>query len=224
MRELAETSDHIRIIGDRLAVYPIETPYDEFGIVDKRALLSSVMGSVAAGYIWTGSYTGPHHIMWPRNAYQAISPKSLRPTATHFRGNPSLKVILPRQLHDYLHVVTEPPLMPDSDVMRQYTHEQHNVHRLYDTIRYHGALHLEHLSHERKEQIRWSTMLAKLDTLDDGILGLMPDKEELANAGIARARQVLRSIARVQGLSNDLSCQDAFFNPPRLDERRAEAA
>jgi hypothetical protein len=211
-------------VGRRLIVDKIDTPYDEYGIVDKRELLARVMGSVATNHIWKGTYEGPHHIMWPRYAYQMISPKSFRPRATHFRGSPSLKVILPRQLHDYLHIVTDPPVVPSNDVMMQYAKEQFQVQRLYDTIRFHGALHLDQKTPEERENIQWQTMLDKLESMDEGQIGLMPDKEQLASAGIIFARQVLRTVARTQGLSNNTQCQQAFFNPPTLDESMQEAA
>lgn len=224
VRDLAEHSENLTVVGNRLIVDEIETPYDEYGIVDKRELFSRIIGSVAADHVWKGSYEGPHHIMWPRYAYQGISPQAFRPKATHFRGSPSLKIIIPRQMHDYLHFVTEPPAVPDKDVMVQYSLEQFNVQRLYDTIRFHGALHLDKHTPEERERIRWETLLDKLDTMDDPQVGLMPEKESIVEAGITYARQALRAIARTQGLSNHPNCQNAFFNPPVLDDREQQAA
>lgn len=217
VRELAEKSDIMQFAGGRLNVDFIETPYNQFGILDKQELMSQIIGSITVSHYWLGDYVGPHHLMWPRNAYQNMSPRSARDVATKFRGSPSLKLILPRQLHDYLHVVTEPPRVPDTDVMEQYNVEQFNVQRLYDTIRFHGGQHLGKKTLEQRNHIMWQTLLDKLDLMDDPYLGVMPDKEHIACSDIVTARPVLRAIARTQGLSNDARCNQAFFNPPTFD-------
>ena len=55
---LASYTDHIELQGGRVVVRSmVETPYNEFGIVDVRELFRRVLGSVASDYHWEGSYT-----------------------------------------------------------------------------------------------------------------------------------------------------------------------
>ena len=102
--------------GFRLREY-IETPYDEFGIIDKRELFRRLLGSVSAGFYWGGSYEGPHHLLWLRSNYTSGSAQPQRPLSERFRGAPSLRVIVLRDLHDWLHEATQPPRVPSRDVM-----------------------------------------------------------------------------------------------------------
>ena len=70
------------------------------------------------------------------------------------------------------------------------------------------------MSHEQKEDYRLRRFHELLDEMDDGQVGLMPQREMLARMPLVEARAVIRSLARVQGLSNDPSCQRAFFAEP----------
>lgn len=210
---LAPYTDLIEQTGpDSVAVRGrVETPYTEHGIVDRQTLFRRLLGSVASDYHWGGSFVGPHHLMWPQRAYcrPGVSRAKAKTTA-HFRGNPSLKVILPRELHDYLHRVTEPPKAPESDVMEQYTLEQSQVSRLYSIIRPSGHMDKD-LSFDDREDLRYALLLGKLEDMEDGQVGLMPDRELLARLPIAESRQILRHRALPLGISAHKACQRVFF-------------
>lgn len=189
----------------------IETPYDEYGIIDKRTLLKRALGSVAGEYHWDGSHVDTHHLLWPRRAYKPdnlITP--LSEITTEFRESPSLKLILPRDLHMYLHGATEIPKMPDLDVMEQYNLEQRQVSRLFEAVRYNNLDDLCY-EHADKEMLRYALLLERLDRMEDGHVGLMPDRELLANLPLAESRQILRHLARSLGISACKACQRTFF-------------
>lgn len=210
---LAEHTDIITRNDNRSVTVQeyIETPYTEHGIVDKQELFRRLLGSVATDYHWEGSFAGPHHLMWPRTAYcyPAVSHQRAETTA-HYRGCPSLKVILPRELHDFTHRVTEPPQVPDLDVMEQYLREQEQVRRLYATI-YHANLADHDMTIEQKEALRMESFLRKLDAMEDGYVGLMPDKELLVAQPLSESRALLRHRALPLGISAHRACQKTFF-------------
>ena len=189
----------------------IETPYDEYGIIDRKLLFKRLLGSVASEYHWNGSFVGPHHLIWPRRAY---SPAGTRTPSTKitsdFRESPSLKVTLPRELHDWLHYITPMPTMPDLDVMEQYILEQEQVSKLYGIVRY-GGLSDVSFDPAKKELFRHAMMLDKLKTMEDGQVGLMPNREMLSQVPLAEARQILRHLALPLGISARRSCQQVFF-------------
>lgn len=190
----------------------IDTPYDEYGIIDRKELFRRLLGSVASHYHWEGSFAGPHHLMWPKAAYSPPNvPNAVASIATCFRGSPSLKVILPRQLHDYLHRITQPPTVPAVDVMRQYALEQQQVSRLYATVNTRSYREQTNLSPQQKEELRRDGLLRKLETMEDGQLGLMPDRNLLAALPLAEARQLLRHRARSLGISAHRAAQRVFF-------------
>ena len=208
---IAEQSDRLLVNGGRVEVIePIDTPYDEFGIVDKKELFRRILGSVSTDFYWGGSYVGPHHIMWPQADYAGEGLGARRKIPMKFRSSQSLRVIIPRDLHDYLHKITEPPKQPGIDTMEQYYQEQQTVLHLYDIVRYHGLSDLS-ISEQNKEQYRLHRLHDELGRIKDGQVGLLPDRELLASMELNEVRQTLRRLARVQGLSNDPACQEAFF-------------
>lgn len=210
LERISEHTGRLTIHGNRVVVEEyIETPYDAFGLVDKQELFHRILGSVA-NFHWEGRYVGPHHIMWPRENYSGFGLGDRRNIPKQFRGSTSLKMIIPRELHDYLHKITLPPELPSVDVMVRYIREQNDVNRLYDIVRYRGLKHFD-MSFEDKEVYRERRLMEELEQLPASSIGLMPDPETLAAMPFTEARQVLRSIARIQGLSNATSSQRAFF-------------
>lgn len=211
---LADYTDLVKRGSDGTAkvIERIETPYNEFGIVDRKTLFRRLLGSIASDYRWQGHYEGPHHLMWSRTDYRLpnVHPAQVE-TFSRFRGSPTLKVRLPRELHDWLHRVTEPPTPPSLDVMRQYVHEQGQVHRLYNTVSL-SRYNFEGLSFEEKEKLRHDGLLRKLEEMSDGELGIMPEKERLAAMGLIAARRLLRHRTHPLGLSGSATCQKVFFS------------
>ncbi|QQS22268.1 hypothetical protein IPM09_01860 [Candidatus Saccharibacteria bacterium] len=214
LSRLADHSDYVYVVGNRVVVEKmIDTPYNEHGIVDTRELFRRVLGTVSTEYYWQGSYEGPHHIMWPRGWYrQKTDGKQI---AMQFRNSPTLRLYLPRDLHDFTHKITDPPVPPSRDVMEQYILEQCQVQNLYDIVRFHGLHDLHGMAHDDKEAYRLERFRERLSEMEDGYVGVMPSREFLAALPLHTARQVVRSLARVQGLSNDKASRKAFFSPSR---------
>lgn len=199
-------SDHSLSVHDY-----VEIPYDEYGVIDRKEFLTRLVGSVASDYHWDGSKMNTHHLVWPRRVYRPYDIDTPYTKITgEFRENPSLKIILPVDLHMYLHGVTEIPNMPDLDVMDQRNLEQRQVSSLFEAVRYDN---LEDLSYEHldKEMFRYALLLERLDHMEDGHVGLMPDREMLAALPLAESRQLLRHLARPIGFSACKACQQVFF-------------
>lgn len=201
----------VDVYGAVRATDKIKTPIDTYGVPNRILLMRKVLGSVAMRHIWTGDYD-LHHVAWPRAAYaeSADGPE----LGIDYRNAPSLRITMPRQLHDYIHLVTTETAPPSTDVMRQYSLEHGQVGRLYDTVK-------SYKTDEEIEKFGFSeavSMAARLDSyhrkielMQDGEIGIMPDREYLYNLDILEARRVLRSIARSNGFSNAKQSQRAFF-------------
>lgn len=186
----------------------IETPYTEYGIIDRKELFRRLLGSVASEYTWQGDYGGAHHLMWPRARYRRPHVlASHEATTMHFRGSPSLKVDLPRELHDYLHRVTEPPVAPPLEVMHQYNLEQLQIHRLYSTIKLTSYKHVD-LPLEALERLRADGLERKLGEMEDGQIGLMPTRELLAAMSLEEARVFLYNRSHPLDITNP----EVFFD------------
>ena len=197
-----------------MVVQKIETPYLEHGIIDHRSLVRQVLGSVASDYQWQGSFVGPHHLMWPRRLYphshDATSPEGI---AAQYRSSPSLQIIIQREAHMYLHQVTEPPVRPSLEVMYQYNIEQAQIASLFSLLNG-KTFHNEALPPGVLEDLRQRIFHDKLDHMQDGQVGLMPDREFLAQLELSDARTVLRRLARPLGISANKACQTVFYADP----------
>lgn len=198
---LVELSDHLLTSDSRIiGVDHLEVPLDEFGVPRSADFVKMALGSVADGYYWTG-YFDIHHMAWPRTNYGASAEPGEQSLAVKYRECESLKLRVPRQLHNYFHKATLPPPIPDTDIMRQYVEEQRQVNRLYyaASLRY---IAVHGVDEHTKEQWRKKIYLAKLEGMKDGELGLLPDREYLSNLEPSEARVALKSIARIQGLAS----------------------
>ena len=208
-------TDRIQQNGERIkCIDKLEVPLDDNGIPRRVALMGAVLNTIYMEHIWTGGYD-LHHVAWPGKEYRQGFGLDGELIGAAYRGSGSLKVLLPRQLHNYVHRITEPPPTPDLDVMRQYALEHNQVDRLFETIRisnYDDKEHLSQLPFITQERIRYDSYKSKLEDMEDGQVGLMPDREYLAQLTISQARPVLRSIARVVGLSNARRSQKHFFD------------
>ncbi|MGK2896166.1 MAG: hypothetical protein ACSLEY_00990 [Candidatus Saccharimonadales bacterium] len=219
-QSLAPLATHSELLnrrnGQLIVLDKLETPVDEYGIPQPHLLIKDVLGSVAISRVWTGGYD-VHHVAWPEAAYHRYNDETESLTGSYFRGAAALKVRLPRQLHNYIHAVTEPSPMPSEDVMQQWIKEQRQVSRLYDTVSRKNLSDATDLSEEQREKYRFNNYRQKLDTMEDGELGLMPNREQLASIDIDQARRILRAIAKVRGFSNSRRQQRVFLaGTPRI--------
>lgn len=190
----------------------IDTPLDEFGIPRRAELVRQVLGTLATEHWWSGGYD-VHHAAWPRSNYQDIKDSQLEVGAI-YRGAGLLKVRLPRQLHNYVHRITNQPPVPDFAAMRQFAEEHDQVNRLYDTVKvssFDGYPSLADLPFEDQEELRQSSFQKKLEVMKDGELGVMPDRDYLYDLEMTEARGALRAIARAKGFSNAKRCRQSFF-------------
>lgn len=198
--------------GQLVVTDKLQVPISEHGIPLPRELIEQVLASVAVRHHWTGHYD-VHHVAWPEAEYKRINKETGSVLGGQYRGTAALKIRLPRQLHNYIHTVTEPPAIPDADVMEQWVREKWQVDRLYDTVSLKSMSEFDMPETER-EKYRFSNFQQKLEDMEDGHLGLMPEREDLAAMEITQARRALRAIARVQGFTNNRLRQPRFFTLP----------
>lgn len=192
----------------------IEVPLDEHGIPRRVTLMRQVLDTLNTQHIWTGEYD-LHHVAWPGAEYRELVDSDGTMVGSRYRGAGSLKVRMPRQLHNYVHATTNPPKMPDIDVIRQYGIEHYDADRLYNTIKltnYDDKEELACLDFEVQERLRADAYQRKLDAIKPGQLGVLPDLGYLAGLSIQEARPVLRGIVRVQSLSKRQISQRQLSN------------
>jgi hypothetical protein len=100
--------------------YGIDTPTDERGFVDYGALLGHVDKLVDKDFIWS-SRLDIHHLQWEGHLYNPDHYEEEEdPTIPQrFREIPFHKLLIPRQMHNFIHVITRPPEPPEYGEMKK---------------------------------------------------------------------------------------------------------
>jgi hypothetical protein len=100
--------------------YGMKTPTDGRGFVDYGALLGYVDSLVKKDFIWS-SRMDIHHLQWESHRYNPVEfADEEDPTIPQrFREIPFHKLLIPRQMHEFIHVVTLPPELPEFDEMKK---------------------------------------------------------------------------------------------------------
>ncbi|MDB5176489.1 MAG: hypothetical protein JWN75_157 [Candidatus Saccharibacteria bacterium] len=100
--------------------YGVKTPLDDRGFVDYGALLSYIDSLVDKEYIWTGK-PDIHHLQWEADKYNEshFLHKEDPTIPQRFREIPFHKLLIPRQMHNLIHVVTIPPEVPEYEEMKK---------------------------------------------------------------------------------------------------------
>lgn len=92
----------------------LETPLDSRGLVDLDGLVELGKQMVDENYQWTSRFNDVHHLQWPAASYA----EELGPPAHAFRELVQRKAFIPRQFHNWLHILTLPPPLPSEEAMR----------------------------------------------------------------------------------------------------------
>ena len=94
----------------------LATPVDERGLIEISKLVEAVKTTIDQKYKWQGP-NDVHHFYWPEHNYPHDDARSRNTSRQVFHNLPIHKGLVPRVFHNWLHSVTEPPEMPDREVM-----------------------------------------------------------------------------------------------------------
>lgn len=97
--------------------FAIPTPVDNEGLVDYRKLIEQVSDFVEPGYKWKAPFFDEHHLYWQSSYYDsAFNVDST--LAQQFRNLPVNKLWVPREFHDFVHLMTIPSDVPEHFTMK----------------------------------------------------------------------------------------------------------
>ena len=113
----------------------IETILDSRGLVDFVATARAVKATIRPEYdfIQASGFFDEHHLQWPRDSYNFDLPGG--GSAAEFDNLAISRAKLPRVFHNWLHHVTEPPPLPDPEVMQYRIDAQRVALSLLSTVR-----------------------------------------------------------------------------------------
>lgn len=95
----------------------IQPEYDDRGLLNIEKLTQDVIATVDPAYQWSNELN-IHHFYWPAVSYPHIKNGAVYENPALFRNLPIHRGLMPRAFHAWLHIVAEPPLMPDPEVIR----------------------------------------------------------------------------------------------------------
>ena len=95
----------------------IETPVDSRGLVVLGQLIDQVVETVDPEYKWPlVPQSDIHHLYWHREWYPVVHERG-QINRSFFRELSVHKALVPRVFHNWIHLVTKPPAVPDPEVM-----------------------------------------------------------------------------------------------------------
>lgn len=105
----------------------IETPLVRAtGLVDLDKLVDKVKSTIDPEFDWTSTFNDVHHLQWYGSRY-------VSPLERTFREQAQRKAYVPRLFHNWVHVITEAPPVPDEETMRHSIAAQESVFNLART-------------------------------------------------------------------------------------------
>jgi len=127
----------------------IPTHTDDRGLVDVARVIEDVRATIDPSYEWPPGLS-VHHFYWPESVYPA-RPVGTTYNLSTFRNLPIHKGLVLRSFENWLHLVTEPPPLPEPEVI-DYRVEAWSVARdLFRTAR--TTVQWERRARRRRELI-----------------------------------------------------------------------
>lgn len=123
--------------GNFRGIERVPTALDERGLVDPVATVVALRDFLVDQGLMPDRLLkrDEHHLCWPYSEYSAIYRPNNDDLATRFRHLRINRILLPRNIHELLHVHTEPPPVPDLQLMREYTASADHFYRIFRTSR-----------------------------------------------------------------------------------------
>jgi hypothetical protein len=146
----------------------IETIQNDLQLVDIVATVRALQ-KASVGKEWVKP-SDTHHIYWPERLY----PKQTIYRA--FRELPVHKVMLPRDFHDFLHRTSEPPNLPEEDIMQYHVTSHDSAKVMFESAQ---------IIIQRQREI-------------DRLLGKKPGKEKLEGGVRSRKYAISRNKMRFE--------------------------
>lgn len=109
------------------------TPTDNLGLIDLRELIRQTKQTIDPTYDWKSGFNDVHHLYWPNAWYENTANEEVNPQ--EFRNLDISKLRVPRLFHNWIHVLTEPPAVPDREIMHYRIEAQQAAKALERSLR-----------------------------------------------------------------------------------------
>ena len=165
----------------------MKVPVDTHGLPRREKLVNILLGSVASEFVWSTAEYDIHHIAWPHANYR-LSDELFDATPRVWRERGINLLDVSRQLHDYIHLATQPFSPPAMDVMVQEELELSGRSKLLAISQLSSEERQNGEIDERREQRRREIYLDTLPQVAETQLGRVHTIAQLAMFTPAEAR------------------------------------
>ena len=165
----------------------MKVPVDTHGLPRREKLVNILLGSVASEFVWSTAEYDIHHIAWPHANYR-LSDELFDATPRVWRERGINLLDVSRQLHEYIHLATEPFDPPAMDVMVQEELELSGRSKLLAISQLSSEERQNGEIDERREQRRHEIYLDTLPQVAETQLGRVHTIAQLATFTPAEAR------------------------------------
>ena len=165
----------------------MKVPVDTHGLPRREQLVNMVLGSVASEFVWSTAEYDIHHIAWPHANYR-LSDELFDATPRVWRERGINLLDVSRQLHEYIHLATQPFSPPAMDVMVQEELELSGRSKLLAISQLSSEERQNGEIDERREQRRHEIYLDTLPQVAETQLGRVHTIAQLATFTPAEAR------------------------------------
>ncbi len=165
----------------------MEVPVDTHGLLRREQLVNMVLGSVASEFVWSTAEYDIHHIAWPHANYR-LSDELFDATPRVWRERGINLLDVSHQLHEYIHLATQPFGPPAMDVMVQEELELSGRSKLLAISQLSSEERQNGEIDERREQRRREIYLDTLPQVAETQLGRVHTIAQLAMFTPAEAR------------------------------------
>lgn len=113
----------------------LETPTDQYGLVDLDKLVTLVKGTVSPEFSWESPFNDIHHLQWYGRNYPVTIGEDDIVNMNEFRELINRKAFISRVFHNRTHQVTLPAPVPSKEVMIHSIRAERTALQLYRTAR-----------------------------------------------------------------------------------------
>lgn len=130
-REGGLPAEDFRLVGNN---FMIQTPTDDRGLVEIAEHIKLVKMTLSPGINWNYQSSNIHHFYWPAHLYNKAN-DNVQTQEIIFRNLPIHKGLLPIQFHNWMHRISEPPILPKPEVIEYRNESWFVANKLFQAVR-----------------------------------------------------------------------------------------
>lgn len=202
----------------------LPAPTDEHGIPRPEIMIGRLLSQMTTeNYVWTGDFD-EHHLATPKADFTVVRTCDEGDIGSAFRGLACLKIVLPRQMHNFSHQIFELPSRPSVEVMREAVTEVGTARQLQEIFN-ESIPNSPATVSQRVQQMCLGALRRKIENIGEPKVGLLPAKETLYSMQLNDLKRTVDALLRVRRFSSKHLIHPAIRKRPhKVNNMAIEAA